>query len=608
MNREEYLIELKSDIELLLKEHKLNNYKNQAFAWKLKAKFNRTFDEKYLWNRALFLATNSCILLQNNTEKKTAINGLYESAEIYEYLSELPEVEEIYDTQYLAVLSALCYDLSGYQANAFCVANKIGEYKLESKDSDLNIEIDNIIIEQIRLILLKKIPLAYHKLNSERSINDTGYLILKKGLEKWFQYVLKLYDTDYMVDIDYSYKYFLNLKNTYLSHLIFLLKTRLQLFSNRSIWDNLKSYDHIADNSQWKKYIKLLAYDYYTKNTIKEVEDRTSIFEFWVSQIRAIEKGFIELDENFVVQMPTSAGKTFIAELSILKYLVNYPTKKCIYIAPFRALTNEKEEELSRYFSKIGFSVSSLSGSYEIDEFQDVILSDTDLLIATPEKIDMLLRLNPEFFSEVSFVVVDEGHIIGDISTRATLLEFLIIRLRIKIPNIKTLFISAVMPPQNADEYSIWLSKKDNNVLRSLKFSDSKINEEWEPTRKLIGRFAWDGDNGKILFSNLNTEDENTKIVQEAFIPYFLKEKQFGDRYPKKNNKLETTAALAYKYTFEGNTLVFCAQPRQTEWIYKRLEQILIQNQKKIFQNGFYQMKAKHLIIMQKNGMGQNTI
>jgi len=48
-------------------------------------------------------------------------------------------------------------------------------------------------------------------------------------------------------------------------------------------------------------------------------------------------------DENYVVQMPTSSGKTFIAELLILKYLIKYPQKKCIYIAPFRALSSEKE-------------------------------------------------------------------------------------------------------------------------------------------------------------------------------------------------------------------------------------------------------------------------
>lgn len=321
--------------------------------------------------------------------------------------------------------------------------------------------------------------------------------------------------------------------------------------------------------------MKLLAYDYYSNNSIKKIKERKSTFEFWTSQLRAIEGGLIDLDENFVIQMPTSTGKTFIAELSILKNLVNHPDKKCIYIAPYRALTREKEIELGQFLSKLGFSVSALSGSYEIDEFQNVTLLETDVLIATPEKIDLLLRINPDFFNNISFVVVDEGHIIGDFSTRATLLEFLIIRLKIKIPELKTLFISAVMPSINANEYAQWLSGKEENVFRSLSFRDSNIKEEWEPTRKLIGSFVWEGNNGKIIFENLTTENEDATNKKKAFIPYFLKDREFGNNYPKINDKIETTAALAYKLSFEGNTLVFCAQPRQTEWIYDRIKQII---------------------------------
>ena len=329
----------------------------------------------------------------------------------------------------------------------------------------------------------------------------------------------------------------------------------------------------IIDN--WKKYIKLLASDLYSNSSIKDIQERKSIFEFWTSQLRAIENGLITLEENFVVQMPTSAGKTFIAELSILKYLVKYPGKKCIYIAPFRALTNEKEAELAKYFSKLGFAVSALSGSYEVDEFQDIILSETDILIATPEKIDLLLRINPVFFENISCVIVDEGHIIGDLTARATLLEFLIIRLRIKIPSLKTLFISAVMPPENATEYALWLSGKKENIFRSLMFEDSSPSEEWEPTRKLIGCFVWEDSNGKIIFKDINTEDENTQNKQEVFIPHFLSNKEFGNSYPKIDNKPETTAALAYKFSFQGSTLVFCAQPRQTKGVYNRIKLII---------------------------------
>jgi replicative superfamily II helicase len=319
---------------------------------------------------------------------------------------------------------------------------------------------------------------------------------------------------------------------------------------------------------QWKKYVRLLAYDYYEKHTVKLIESRNSVFEFWTSQLRAIENGLLTKDENFVVQMPTSSGKTFIAELLILKYLNKYPNKKCLYIAPFRALTNEKENELGKYFTKLGYIVSSLSGSYEIDSFQDVILTETNLLIATPEKIDCLLRFIPEYFNEVSLIVVDEGHIISDFSSRATLLEFLIIRLRIKIPEAKTLFISAVMPPKNANEYSLWLSGTDSNVLRSIKFSDSDVFDEWEPTKKLISSFK----EGNIIFKDIRFEDEKDHTKTGAILNSYLKP-EFENNLP--STKIDIAAALAFKLSLEGGTLVFCAQQRYVESAAKALLKIL---------------------------------
>jgi len=200
--KKNYLQELKDDISNLLNEYKLSNYKKQAFAWKLNASFTRTFDESYLWNRALFLATNSCFLLLNNTEKNTALKGLNESAEIYEYLSEIRQISEKYDKDYLLILSALCYDLSGYQANAYCVSNRIVDFELKSLDNDIPLTVDNAIIEQIRLILLKKIPYALSKLNDIEIKNNLGLSLFVKALNEWYQYILKLKEVDFRKAVD----------------------------------------------------------------------------------------------------------------------------------------------------------------------------------------------------------------------------------------------------------------------------------------------------------------------------------------------------------------------------------------------------------------------
>lgn len=574
MEKQEYLNYIEAEIKLLLAEGKLANYKNQIFAWRLNANFNRTYSVDYLWNRAVFLSSNCSLLLQNNGDQKTVIAGLKSSGEIFEYLSELPDIKEIYDNEYLLLLAALCYDLSGYQANAYCIATKINEFTLVSLLEENNLTADNYIVKQITNILLKKIPLVQFDVHGDISA-DLGVILFNKALQKWSSCILQLNSNNgYLEEFDLVYNHYLNKKNVFIAHLLHLLKTRILVFNERSLWLQLKDIENIENDETWRKYIKLLAHDYYSSNSIKDLEDRKSIYELWTSQIRAIEYGLLSKDENFVVQMPTSAGKTFIAELSILKHLIKYPNKKCIYIAPFRALTSEKEIELSRYFSKLGYSVSALSGSYEVDSFQDVILSQTDLLIATPEKIDLLLRVNPNIFNEISLVVVDEGHIIGEISSRASLLEFLLIRLKMMIPELRILFISAVMPPENADEYSQWLSGKSNNVLRSLQFSDSAVSDEWEPTRKLIGSFNWENRNGTIGFKNFEEQRDGSGIGN-PFIPYFLKWNEFGDGFPIVDKKPETTAALAYKLSFEGNTLVFCSQPRFTDTISSRLLAII---------------------------------
>ena len=567
MNREDFLDKIKIDVTNLLSDTKLINNKNQLFAWKLNTRFKRTFKEDYLWNQSLFLCTNSCLLLQENDDEKVALQGLFVSAEIFQYLSESKELLEQFDKDYLIILSAICYDIAGYQANALCLASRIIEYELITGDQRIDLTMDNCIIDQIRLILTKNIPYAEIRLRRYNIYQNEGFLFFYSAMKSWYSFIFKQDTTQYLNDMERAYRYYLNIGNVYISHLLLLLKTRLSLFDKRSIHKGLYIQLNDTLNYQWKKYIKLLAYDYYDKNNIKPIEERKSLFEFWTSQLRALEKGLLTKDEDFIVQMPTSSGKTFIAELLILKYLNLQPEKKCIYIAPFRALTNEKENEFGKYFSKLGYVVSSLSGSYEIDAFQDVVLSETNLLIATPEKIDCLLRFSPDYFDNISLIVVDEGHIISDFSRRATLLEFLLIRLRIKIKGLKTLFISAVMPPKNANEYSLWLSGNEENVFRSLKYKDSDILDEWEPTKKLISYFK----NGNIFFRDIKFNDEQSNKQVGAILNSYLK-----PEFEIKGNitKIAIAAKLAYKLSEDGTTLVFCAQQRWVEGIAKELLEI----------------------------------
>ncbi|MDP8205743.1 MAG: DEAD/DEAH box helicase [Candidatus Electryonea clarkiae] len=570
MNKKQYIEKLERNIEEILDNPMFINHKNQILAWRISETFSPTYKEDFLWKQSLSISTNGCILLLEDVNNKLAIRSLKECAEVYEYLS---EISEEYDKEYLMILSSICYDIAGYQANAYCIARSIDEYNLVSKDNDIDLSVDNHIIFHITQILLKKIPYSSSKVQNDHSF-DVGNNLFNKCVKSFYDNILKGTDYDIQREIQKVYIYFMNESNLPISHLLFLLKTRIYLYLQRSIWKNLLRHENIKDNPTWNKYIRLLTNDLYSDNQIKAHDKRLSKFEFWISQLRAIEHGLLSKNKNFVIQMPTSTGKTFIAELSIIDQLIKNPNKKCIYIAPFRALTNEIERELSKCISKLGFSVSTLSGSYEIDEFQQIILEDTDVLVATPEKTDLLLRLNPDFFNEVSLLVVDEGHIVGDISPRSSLLEFLIIRLRIKVPLIRILFLSAVMPPANADEYSQWLNDQKEKVIRSLLYKDSPPDELWEPTRKLIGKFEWKGNNGRITYKDVKTENKKRRQVS-AFVPSLIRVKQYADKYPTKSVKAQTAASLGFELVKDGSCLIFCSQPKFVESVGNYLIKII---------------------------------
>lgn len=74
--------------------------------------------------------------------------------------------------------------------------------------------------------------------------------------------------------------------------------------------------------------------------------------------------------------MPTSAGKTRIEELCILRALA--AGRRVVYVTPLRALSAQVEWTLGKTFRALGYSVSSLygaSGVTDIVQAEDLILS-----------------------------------------------------------------------------------------------------------------------------------------------------------------------------------------------------------------------------------------
>lgn len=557
MDVKEYCFEL----EKILSDAK-NNIKfqfniAQINAWRLNAdSFTRYYDETDVFNKTNSLMTIACILLKKELNNPNALDTLQLCAKIYEYLSESPDTQ--LDKKFLLLISAFCYDISGYQANAYCLTKDITDYVLRS--DAFEIIDDNNVIKQMIYILQGRIPFALSELKKINTQSDM-YLDLNNCLIDWYKKILFLEDSNYLDSIHNCYKNFLFSNNIYLSNLLLLLELKIKKSEERNIYNKLKE-SNVNLEYKWTKYIKNLSNNIYGNNKRNNKEDSHSLYEFWISQIKALDSGLLKEEDSFLVQMPTSAGKSFIAELFLLNYLIKYPEKHTIYISPFKALASEKENDFVDHFENIGFTVSTLPGNYEIDSFQETIINETDLLIATPEKIDLLLRINKEYFSNISSIIIDEGHLIGEFSIRGNLLEFLIIRLRMINPDVKILFLSAVMPEINSKDFSYWLSGKENNVLTTKYY-----NQEWQPTNKLICKFS-KTQKGRIDFENLLYHNQ---LESTPYVINFFKEEVWDfikDNCPKK----KISACLAYELATNGNTLLFCGQVRV---IYDVLEELL---------------------------------
>ncbi|MFB6354807.1 MAG: DEAD/DEAH box helicase [Halobacteriales archaeon] len=159
----------------------------------------------------------------------------------------------------------------------------------------------------------------------------------------------------------------------------------------------------------------------------------------------------LETDENVVASAPTASGKTALAELAIVKTLREGGT--ALFIAPLRALTNEKEREWSR-FEDLGHSVYVVTGERDLNPRR---AERADVLVMTPEKADSATRKHDSarygFITDVDCCVIDEVHLL-DSERRGSVLEVTIARLR-RLADPRVVALSATMP--NIEDVADWL-------------------------------------------------------------------------------------------------------------------------------------------------------
>jgi len=204
----------------------------------------------------------------------------------------------------------------------------------------------------------------------------------------------------------------------------------------------------------------------------KGAYEEDGVESLYPPQQGSVEAGVCD-GESVVAAVPTASGKTLVAELAALT-----TPGKTVYVVPLRALASEKYEELSR----LPLDVAITTGDY--DE-RDEHLRANDVVVATSEKVDSLVRNGVSWIRDVSCIVLDEVHLLND-GDRGPTLEVTTAKLR-RLADPQFVALSATV--DNADEIAGWLGA-------------SLVESEWRPVELRRGVAS----NGRVEF------DDGTKV------------------------------------------------------------------------------------------------
>ena len=173
--------------------------------------------------------------------------------------------------------------------------------------------------------------------------------------------------------------------------------------------------------------------------------------EIWDDQWECIQKCLVER-KNVFIGLPTGSGKTFPAILSIIDTVLKQKGK-AVYIVPLRALARQKYEQFNKILVPLGISVGISTGDYAKNEYTNI--GNKDVIVATIEKVDSLIRHNEEWLYDVSLFVIDEIQMVGD-DSRGLTLEIVVSEIIRKFKKAQRIALSAVIG--NPEDFKKWLA------------------------------------------------------------------------------------------------------------------------------------------------------
>jgi len=119
---------------------------------------------------------------------------------------------------------------------------------------------------------------------------------------------------------------------------------------------------------------------------------------------------------NLVILAPTAGGKTESAFFPVISQMLTegWNGFSVLYVSPIRALLNNQEQRLQKYFELVGRRAACWHGDTSQGTRKKIVADPPDCLLTTPESLEAILVSTKidhrEFFKNIQTVVIDELH------------------------------------------------------------------------------------------------------------------------------------------------------------------------------------------------------